>query len=432
MKRISPKKKEEVVLRFLNGESIDNPFVENESSMKELSTRSLLLIVFFFIFTLLSLLVPVVVIPIFLLFLVLRKKHKNYRIVFLSIVIFSASFIASSRGLFLFTGDDYIRYYDTFKDISWDNILKIRYGLGLEYGIPILFLVIKTLLGTLDARILLFLINILYYSLLTHFILKYEGENAEWVLLFIFLLPFSYYFSTQLIRQAFATVFLYGAWREQNKKVCFFYFILAIVFHLTSIVIFLIIRYSKKIHLFTLLAMIIISAIALLYSADVLDFLIKIMDYSRFSNNLLFLYIAQRGPGYIKTISESSYFAGDIQTIRNLIFILVFYLINIHSKKTNRKVTSEMKIVMVFISISLVVLPFQMLAQRIGLFTLIFSGVFLFDSIKRYSLQLRMVLVGLLCSYLWYVNFTQIFQVKSTTVMALYDVSTPLQLFFGK
>ena len=158
------------------------------------------------------------------------------------ILIVSMALIISSRR-FGFESDDFINYYDFFtriKDYGFSDIFY--FGGGIEFGLGIFFYIISIITPNITPNGLIFLTSLfalILYVLFIEIIIipKFETKYSVFIILFGVLFC-DVFFSTQLVRQFIASIFVLFSLFSDKLRVKLLFLIIAVIFHVSSLPIF--------------------------------------------------------------------------------------------------------------------------------------------------------------------------------------------------
>ncbi|MDO7253002.1 EpsG family protein [Helicobacter cappadocius] len=162
----------------------------------------------------------------------------------------SGSLIWASRVYFDSDADDFLRYFDTYKEIfSGHYGAFFSYGGGFEIGFPSFYLLLNTIFGRLYPSEILFFTILVPSLLMVVWVIKYgifslNVSHRALCLFFVFLF-FNFYAPSEWSRQSFACVFILFAFSQQKYHWKFFFLLIACLFHLTSLPIFFILEFLK-------------------------------------------------------------------------------------------------------------------------------------------------------------------------------------------
>ncbi|PAF54253.1 hypothetical protein BKH42_01760 [Helicobacter sp. 13S00482-2] len=165
-------------------------------------------------------------------------------------IVISGSLIWASRVYFDNNGDDFLRYYDTYKDIFVGHYSALfSYGGGFEVGFPLFYLLLDIIFGHLNINEILFFSILVPSLLMAIWALKYGisslGISQRALCLFFIFLFFSFYAPSEWSRQSFACIFILFAFSQQKYIWKFIFLLTACLFHLTSLPVFFILEFLK-------------------------------------------------------------------------------------------------------------------------------------------------------------------------------------------
>jgi len=197
-----------------------------------------------------------------------KYLNRCYRILFGILISLSWGLILGSREIFLSSSDDFTQYYTVYQQISDGNLEALFiYGGGYELGLPLVFLFITEISSQIiQPHTLLFLdgvfCSLIFLAWLEYYGLKEVDEEKKglcsaytWVLC-------SFFMASQTIRQFISCLFLLISIFEINKKKKILFLALATIFHLSAIIIYLIIYFVKKYKIKATIFIILLSSIS--------------------------------------------------------------------------------------------------------------------------------------------------------------------------
>ena len=195
-----------------------------------------------------------------LMFLIVASKYLGAmeRRLLSLVAILASSLVVSSRGMFLDSHDDFIRYYELYNGLLDGNLdLLFRYGSGVEVGLPTLYYILGCINPVTSPALLAFEGSLCIFLILFIWLEKHGLNHIKSIdkalVVGVTLLFFSAYDTSQLIRQMFAMSILLFTFTSKGK-VKFLYLLLAVVFHTTAIIIFIFLEGLKRNPKITILA----------------------------------------------------------------------------------------------------------------------------------------------------------------------------------
>ena len=165
--------------------------------------------------------------------------HRNLRIFLGIITVLSGSAIYASRIYSFLGSDDFVNYYATYSGLYHGDMTRLfDYGGGIEIGLPVIDLALVWIFPELSPNGLMFFTSVLWGVIFILLIEKYlltsvvAGKRATVVGLS--LLFYSFFLSTQLSRQWFASLLVLAALLQTQKKAFAGYGLAAFFIHMSS------------------------------------------------------------------------------------------------------------------------------------------------------------------------------------------------------
>lgn len=190
------------------------------------------------------------------LILTIQNKSKNlvlfqsYSLIF---IIFSLSLMMTSEPTLKFFEQDFFLYYKNYLDFLYDvnQDEKFRWGGGFEAGVPILNLIYSKIIGGPYPFILKFFhafnIVILMFAVVIFFQRRFNINQKYFFLVLIsFIIFFKFGAAFNALRQTYATLFLLISVFSHTKGTKILFFIIATLFHISSIFLFPIVIFFMK------------------------------------------------------------------------------------------------------------------------------------------------------------------------------------------
>lgn len=232
---------------------------------------------------LVALLISSPAITLFLTGLILAIQNKSRDIVLIQsysliFVIFGLSLMMTTEPTLKFFEQDFFLYYKNYLDFLYDvnQDEKFRWGGGFEVGVPILNLIYSKIIGGPYPFILKFLhalnIVILMCAVVIFFQRHFNINQKYFFLVLIsFIIFFKFGSAFNALRQTYATLFLLLSVFAYTKGTKLLFFIIATLFHISSIfllpiVIFFMKRRSLKSYTILFIAPLLIALFILLNS----------------------------------------------------------------------------------------------------------------------------------------------------------------------
>ncbi|AVM50811.1 EpsG family protein [Capnocytophaga sp. oral taxon 878] len=306
---------------------------------------------------------------------------ERYNRVLLTVIgFFSLIYIFGSR---LYIGEfqaDLTAYYNAFLIIEKKPLEDVIFGFlifggGLEFGIVLLYKLYSIIFSSLTAidlsiynKIICSAGLIIWYEYFGQRKIpqKYKGACIAFILMFVSVTTFGY-----LQRQALATVFILFALEMKRKRYFLLFFLIACIFHLTSLPIIIIWKYliSKK----TTIKIILKSFVALVSI--------------RIAFTTLILLAVPLGINKFLFYAEEIGF--NIISYRFLVLLFLLLLANLLYIKDN---SSKWKTpIIVLCLLHFIFLGVPMLAERINFIFLFLYGYFLFITLYKKFLKLLVI-----------------------------------------
>ncbi|CAH6975503.1 membrane hypothetical protein [Vibrio chagasii] len=192
--------------------------------------------------------------PIFFIFLAGSKIEKKVLIFlpFLLVYLISLLIVELSRVQLIFNNDDFVYYYNYFLDFIKPANDTISYGGGgvVEPGLQALNYVLAIFIG--ENPYIYKAAHVILQSILLCLcvlsIKKYHQLSKEhFLLLFTLMLVFyEYGYSFHILRQGYASFFIVLAVFSQSKSSKTTFFVIAVLFHVTSIIVFPLVNFILK------------------------------------------------------------------------------------------------------------------------------------------------------------------------------------------
>lgn len=178
-------------------------------------------------------------------------------------VVFFSSVIASSRAIGETPSDDFAFYYlPAFNWIASGDVSRIfSFGDGLEVGFGILLYFFSYIVGVGQESFLIFLIVFFSLFLLWFFVEKYAIKYVDKDfsgLMVAGVLGLTYFIvATQVMRQFSASIFVMFAFLSGSRLISLVWLVLAVMFHQTSLFIYIFLKGAIKSPLITVLFIIV-------------------------------------------------------------------------------------------------------------------------------------------------------------------------------
>lgn len=235
---------------------------------------------------------------------------------------------STSLILFQYEEQDFTSYYNNYLHFVNGEFNKGLTEFFVEIGLPVLNLIISFLINEKNPYLLIFIYSSIHYFLfilLTYKVANREGFQLDrWILLFVLFIIFSKS-GTLLnhLRQSFACFFILFAMLHPRK--INIYFIIATLFHISTIIIYPLILYIHNNKKFSRIRFVIANLCLCLLILFFIDFISDyvLSDYSFISMKLHFILsnindISFAWPYIKNSIVASMYFI--------LLFIFIFHL----------------------------------------------------------------------------------------------------------
>ncbi len=165
---------------------------------------------------------------------------KNLRIFLGIIAVLSGSATYASRIFGFFGSDDFVSYYATYSGLYHGDMTRLfDYGGGIEIGLPVIDLALVWIFPELSPNGLMFFTSVLWGIIFILLIEKYlltsvvAGKRAT--IVGLSLLLYSFFLSTQLSRQWFASLLVLAALLQTHKKAFAGYGLAAFFIHMSSV-----------------------------------------------------------------------------------------------------------------------------------------------------------------------------------------------------
>ncbi|QSX28912.1 EpsG family protein [Shewanella cyperi] len=190
--------------------------------------------------------------PLLLLLNLGPSQTKLLKFIVLVILVFFLSYLASSRGIFETAKDDLADYYKNFLAFSRGNYYAFfEFGGGIEVGFSFVSFLISLLFPFCSPRLFLFIhllvINSFYFIFLHQLAKRYDIKYDS-LLVLVACLFLGYTGESNLLRQSYSSVLILLALLNVTR-LKYFLIILASLFHLSAIPVYIFFNYFKSINL---------------------------------------------------------------------------------------------------------------------------------------------------------------------------------------
>jgi hypothetical protein len=305
---------------------------------------------------------------------VLNRTHR--RILGL-VVIFAGALTIASRQVFVSPSDDFIRYYADYQSLSDGNMETIfYYGDGFEIGLQFLLLALTFFFPKAEPSLVIFFVSLFCGLLFLSWLEKYgmkEVEPAKRSLcLATALIFFSFYMTSQGMKQMIAMLLVLYALYEKNILISTLFVVMGTAFHLTALPIYIVSTMSFKYPVRTLLMVSITALIFVNYFTNIVSL------YSEGSLSYI-------GTGKLLyyTSNIESFTKADLSLLKYFVFLIVIYLV----VPVRDNVKAKWRyFVLTFSAIYFVFLPLPGAALRITvILNSILLGYLIFHGLKKYS-----------------------------------------------
>jgi hypothetical protein len=311
--------------------------------------------------------------------------------------IFFYAFLYSSKVDQNFPNNDFLIYYNNYKDFFDLNKSKIKiiFQFGFEAikepGLGGLHFIIYKALPQLNIKQLLIfhliLISVLYYIWLQRVSKKFDGYKKNLIIVVCFLF-FGIAAGNQITRQLYSSIFILYALTSRKFSSQSTFIFLATLFHLSAILTYAILFFCKK------------KITKFLFPFMVIFFL--------YTNNILillseFFYIGKLANFYIGQMSIN-------ENLRNIILVFINALLAIVIKinKFNKKIFEnenlELSINAFIISLFLITLPYAAVRLLLPYYAFLLGYIFITSifSLKLRSMDIKIIL---LCCIIYKIFF---------------------------
>ena len=247
-----------------------------------------------------------------------QSLGRNSRIFLAMMIILSGSFLNGDAVLH----GDFVHYYRVYNGLLESDFKYLSYfGGGIEVGLPIIYLILGKVFGTLNPShfmtMQIFVSSLLFYIWLEMYAMRRFTSTQKALCVALSLMLFDFWFSAWLVRQVMASIFILYALTSKSTNAKWIFFLIAVSFHTTSILFYpiLYLLYNRpKIGIFIT----IIICFGFCYFIDIIEFLWHLkLDFKPF--------IALKSKLYPYIVSKSSLDASSIGA-RNLLFCLILLL----------------------------------------------------------------------------------------------------------
>jgi hypothetical protein len=286
----------------------------------------------------------------------------------------------SSRKIFATQSDDFSTYYSIYHSIYTNGLTNISdyISSGLEIGLPIIFWMYSNIFPFFSPSSLIF-INSLIIGLLFIYVIEKKifleiKVNNKALLLTSMLIFFSFFYTSQLVRQMFSSVFILYAIFSNSKYEKFFWFLIASSIHLSAIPIYILIQLIFK---WQKITTIIICGILLFYSKLII--LLTNTNIEYFSRLSYYLE---------KEESEKSIFIFAV----TIIILFSYLIINYYKKDEN--IEKFKYLFFTFAAITIFLIDYKLISLRIGLLYQSFLiGFFLYFGYQKFNYLFKLLLL---------------------------------------
>lgn len=204
-------------------------------------------------------------------------------------LVLGGSVVYASRVYFNWEGDDFIRYYQTYKLLLEGNIKGIQ-AYGIECGLSLWHIALIALFGELSPAGLLFWTilppSILFLIWLEKYAMQGLDDSQKAICIFLSFLFFDFYIASEYTRQFYSSIFILYALSVVSMRAKIAFSLLACVFHLSALLLlpplFLLKKYPKFTLSLSLIALIVLSigfgGLLLFYQAGILPKNLPLFD----------------------------------------------------------------------------------------------------------------------------------------------------------
>lgn len=303
--------------------------------------------------------------------------NKTNRRILGLVVIFAGALTIASRQVFESPSDDFARYYAIYQSLSeGDMAAFFNFGDGFEIILPLLFRALSFFFSKAEPSLVIFFVSFFCGLLFLFWLEKYgmkEVEPAKRSLcLATALIFFSFFMTSQLMRQMIAMLLVLYALYEKNILTSALFVVMGTAFHLTALPIYIVCKMSFRYPVITFFIVSITSLIFVhsftsilsLYSGGSLDYI---------GTGKLLYY----------TDSTESFTKADLSLLKYFVFLIIIYLLI----PGRDNVTAKWKyFVLTFSAIYFVFLPLPGASLRTTLIlNSILLGYLIFLGLKKYN-----------------------------------------------